>query len=98
MGWRDWLPFGREKEDPELARRRRLLEIGRIAEGFVTDIETDADGNIRYIFYRYTANGSDFDSSQELLGEQLERQGLYGAGQTVSVRYDPRQPVNSFIA
>jgi hypothetical protein len=97
MGLKDWLPFGREKEDPELARRRRLQEIGRIGDGLITDAETDENGQLRHIFYRYTVNGSDFDSSQELLGEQLLHPERYSPGLRVSVRYDPRQPVNSFI-
>ena len=98
MGLKDWLPWGRAQEDPETARRKRLLQNGRIGEGLITDSETDENGAVKYIFYRYTANGSDFDSSQELLGEQLLQPDKYAPGLSVSVRYDPRQPVNSFIA
>jgi hypothetical protein len=97
MGLKDWFSFGRKKEDPEIARRRWLAQAGRIADGYITDIETDENGHIRYIFYTYAAAGSDFESSQELLGEQLERQINYAPGQNVSVRYDPRRPVNSFV-
>ena len=98
MGLKDWLPWGPAQEDPETARRKRLQQSGRIGEGLITDAETDENGQVRYIFYRYTANGSDFDSSQELLGEQLLHIERYAPGLRVSVRYDPRQPVNSFIA
>ncbi len=97
MGLKDWLPWGRAKEDPEIARRRRLQQSGRIGEGLITDTDMDEAGQV-HIFYRYTANGSDFDSSQELLGEQLLHRERYAPGLRVSVRYDPRQPVNSFIA
>ena len=98
MALKDFFFFWRQQEDPELARRKRLLQSGRIAEGFITDADSDENGVIRHIFYRYSASGSDFDSSQELLGEQLTRSEKYVPGQNVSVRYDPHQPVNSFIA
>lgn len=96
MGLKDVLFFWRKKEDPELARRRYLLTRGRITEGLITEMETDGDGKT-HIFYRYSISGSDIDSSQELLGEQLDNLKKYAPGNEISIRYDPRQPVNSFV-
>ena len=97
MGLKDTLFFWRAKEDPEAARRQWLLRRGRITEGMITDIETAADGTAAHIFYHYTISNSDFDSSQELLGEQLAQLAKYSPGNAVSVRYNPHQPGNSFV-
>lgn len=97
MGLKDTLFFWRTKEDPELARRRRLQQQGRITEALITDAETDETGKVTHIFFHYTISNSDFDASQALLDEQLNHPERYTPGTTVSVRYDPHNPGNSFI-
>lgn len=89
--------FKRKKtEDPERERRRFLLEHGRITDGRIIDTDTDARGG-EIVFYVYTLNGVDFESS-ELLTEEQRRDPLkYAPGAKVGIRYDPRNQGNSML-
>ncbi len=89
--------FRRKKEDPEIGRRATLLRAGRIADGAIFDIETDANGGTTLIFYSYTVNGVEYESSQYLDSEQVLHLGDYSPGATVTIRFDPHQPVNSLV-
>jgi hypothetical protein len=90
--------FRRQKEDPEMKRRARLLSAGRIGEGSVLDIRSDAaSGAITQIFYRYTVNGVEYESSQSLDPAQQQREVDYAPGAHVTIRYDPHQPANSIV-
>ena len=91
--------FRRRKDDPEGARRARLLRAGRIAEGTIVDIggETDS-GSFTQIFYRYEISGVEYESWQSLSLEQQQRQMEYAPGARITVRYDPHQPGNSVVA
>lgn len=91
--------FRRKKDDPEGARRARLLRAGRIAEGTIVDIggETES-GSFTHIFYRYEISGVEYESSQVLSLEQQQRQTEYSPGSRITVRYDPHQPGNSVVA
>jgi hypothetical protein len=90
--------FRRKKEDPEVARRARLLRTGRIAEGTIVDIGGEtASGAFTHIFYRYNISGVDYESSQTLNDEQHERETEYAPGARITVRYDPHQPGNSVV-
>lgn len=87
--------FRRKKED-ESSRTARLAKTGRIAEGIVIDVRSDGD-QITRVFYRYTIAGVDYESSQELSGEQMARPASYAAGSSIIIRFDPRQPANSIV-
>lgn len=87
----------RRKRDDEAERRTALLRTGRIADGCIFDIVTDEAGGIKQIFYSYTLNGVDYESSQTLDAEQLSRQEHYFPGAHVTIRYNPRQPGNSVV-
>ena len=90
--------FRRKKEDPEAARRARLLSTGRIAEGTIVDIGGETpSGAFTHIFYRYNINGVDYESSQTLNDEQQRRPTEYAPGARITVRYDPHQPGNSVV-
>jgi hypothetical protein len=89
--------FRRKKEDPEIARRLRLRSGGRIADGAVFDIGTDFSGSETHIFYSYTVNGVEYQSSQYLDQDQLARPHDYSPGAHVTIRYDPHQPGNSLV-
>lgn len=99
--------FRRKPIDTEVDRRARLLQTGRITDGFVTDIgaddqEADPDANAEavadVIYFTYQVNGVDYRSSQTLTPEQLQRTTTaYAPGTTVTVRYDPRQPANAVV-
>lgn len=88
--------FRREKEDPEVVRRRVLLRFGRIGEANVIEITKDDDGNTM-LAYSYTIGGVDYQAFQRLDDEQLRRARDYFPEARVHLRYDPNRPVNSFV-
>jgi len=86
----------KEKIDVAAERRRFLLEHGRITDGRIIDTETNRHGE-EIVFYVYTLNGVDFESS-ELLSEEQRRDPLkYAPGAKVGVRYDPKNQGNSLL-
>lgn len=90
--------FRRQKEDPEMKRRARLLSTGRIGEGSILDIRNDASsGALTQIFYSYTVNGVEYESSQSLDPAQQQRAADYTPGARITIRYDPHQPFNSVV-
>ena len=88
--------FRRKKEDPEVARRRVLLEGGRLGEATVLETNADDDGTVM-LSYSYTIGGVDYQTSQRLDEQQLLRKYDYLPGARVPMRYDPRRPANSFV-
>jgi len=86
----------KKKEDPELARRRHLMEHGRITDGRIIDSETGPRGE-EIVFYLYTLNGVDFESSEMLTEEQQRDPLKYAPGSKVGVRFDPRNQGNSML-
>lgn len=82
--------------DPEEERREFLKAHGRITDGRIIDSETHRNGS-EVVFYRYTLNGVDFESS-ELLGEERLRDPLkYAPGSKVGILYDPKNQGNSML-
>lgn len=88
--------FRRKKEDPEVVRRRQLLQFGRLGEASVLETRKDGDGNVM-LSYSYTVGGVDYQAFQRLDEEQLRRAHDYFPDARVDMRYDPRRPVNSFV-
>ena len=82
--------------DPHVERKQFLLAHGRITDGKIIDNETTPRGD-EIVFYVYTLNGVDFESS-EMLNEQQRRDPLrYAPGAKVGVRYDPKNQGNSML-
>lgn len=93
-----WNLFQREKPAAsETERYQRLLKTGRIAEGTILDSDSPTLEHVTQIFYVYSVNGADYESSHVLTHEQLAKQKDYAPGAKVSIRYDPRQPGNSVV-
>ena len=87
----------RNKTDPFAGRREELLKTGRITDGVIIDTETRPNGD-EVVFYVYSLNGVDFESS-ELLSEEQKRDPLkYAPGAKVGIRYDPKNQGNSTLA
>lgn len=87
----------RKKNDPFESRREELLKVGRITDGIIVDTETRANGD-EVVYYVYSLNGVDFESS-ELLTEGQRRDPLkFAPGAKVGVRYDPKNQGNSALA
>ena len=85
----------RKEADPD-ARRLSLLSHGRITDGVILDSEINAAGE-EVVFYLYTLNGVDFESSDLLTDEQRRDQIKYAPGAKVGIRYDPRNQGNSIV-
>ena len=89
--------FRRKKADPEVERRTRLLQKGRITEGTIIDTGNDDSGAIRQVYFHYEVSGVEYESSQLLSAEQQERATNYSPGARVTIRYDPHRPANSVV-
>jgi hypothetical protein len=86
----------KQKADPIAQRRAHLLAHGRITDGKIIDTEINGRGE-EIVFYLYTLNGVDFESS-ELLDDEQRRDPLrYAPGAKVGVRYDPKNQGNSML-
>jgi len=86
-----------KKADPFDGRRDHLLENGRITDGVIIDTETRPNGD-EIVFYVYSLNGVDFESS-ELLSEEQKLDPLkFAPGAKVGIRYDPKNQGNSTLA
>lgn len=86
-----------KKNDPFAGRREELLRNGRITDGVIIDTETRPNGD-EVVFYVYSLNGVDFESS-ELLTEEQRRDPLkFAPGAKVGIRYDPKNQGNSTLA
>jgi hypothetical protein len=88
----------RKKEKRDLFEERRsfLLANGRITDGRIIDSEINRRGE-EIVFYVYTLNGVDFESSEILDEEQLRQPLKYAPGAKVGVRYDPKNQGNSML-
>ncbi len=82
--------------DSEKLRREFLLVHGRITEGTVVDSETSESGK-EIVFYIYSVQGVDFESSEILTAEQLENPLEYAPGAKIGVRFDPKNHANCIL-
>lgn len=87
----------RKNRDPFAGRREYLLEYGRITDGVIIDTETRPNGD-EVVYYIYSLNGVDFESSELLSDEQRRDPLKYAPGAKVGVRYDPKNQGNSTLA
>jgi hypothetical protein len=85
----------RKKEPTDAERRAHLRAHGRITEGVIIDAETKGPNEI--VFYLYTLNGVDFESSEYLDESQKQDPLKYAPGQKVNVRFDPKNQGNSTL-
>lgn len=85
----------RKRVDPG-ERRRFLLAQGRITDGVILDSQIDGSGD-EIIFYLYTLNGVDFESSDILTDEQRRDPVKYAPGARVGIRYDTKNQGNSIV-
>ena len=82
--------------DVHAERRKLLLANGRLTDGKIIDTETTPQGD-EVVYYVYTLNGVDFESSELLDSEQKSDLLKYAPGAKVGVRYDPRNQGNSML-
>jgi hypothetical protein len=85
----------RKAPDPD-ARRRFLLANGRITDGVILE-STVTDSGEELVYFLYTLNGVDFESSEVLTDEQRREPVKYAPGAKVGIRYDPKNQGNSIV-
>ena len=85
----------RKKKPTDAERRAYLRSHGRITEGVIIDAETK--GNNEIVYYLYTLNGVDFESSEYLDESQKQDLLKYAPGQKVNIRFDPKNQGNSTL-
>jgi hypothetical protein len=86
----------KKKRDLFAERRAHLMAHGRITDGRIIDTETNGRGD-EIVFYLYTLNGVDFESSEVLSDEQRRDPLKYAPGAKVAIRYDPKNQGNSML-
>lgn len=69
---------------------------GRITDGEIIDAWVETNGD-EVVYYRYTLNGVDFESSDVLTAAQRQQPVKYAPGAKVGVRYDQRNQGNSIV-
>ena len=77
-------------------RKELLRKHGRITDGVIIDTATAIDGR-EVVYFTYTLNGVDFESSEILTKEQAADPLRFAAGQKVSIRYDQKNQGNSTL-
>ena len=82
--------------DSEIARREFLQTKGRITDGTIIDGETSKAGE-EIVYYFYSVQGVDFESSEILTEEQRENPLKYAPGAKIGVRFDPKNHGNSIL-
>ncbi len=87
--------FKTNKKRKEEERRRFLMQRGRITEGTIVDSQTTARGEL--VFYVYSVQGVNYESSEILTAEQIKNPLKYAPGAKVNVRYDPRNHGNAIL-
>lgn len=95
MGFFDFLTKKRPRINPEAQRRENLKRVGRITDGTILEGEADGDGKI--VYYIYSVQGVDYESSEILSAEQQRNSIKYAPGAKVGVRYDPKNHGNSML-
>ncbi|MDX2042292.1 MAG: hypothetical protein SF097_13640 [Acidobacteriota bacterium] len=82
--------------DPLAEYYEWLTKFGRVTEGRVLDAQLD-DSGVTTIFYRYNIANVDYETSQKLTADQLQRSQLYVPGASITVRFDPKHPGISIV-
>ena len=91
------LDIFKPKKAPTEAERREFLQTkGRITDGAIIENETNERGE-EIVFYYYSVQGTDFESSEILSEQQRENPLKYAAGAKVGVRFDPKNHGNSML-
>jgi hypothetical protein len=86
----------KQENNLEALRIEKLLENGRITEGIIIDSEISDRGE-EIVFYVYSVQGVDFESSEILTEEKLLDPLKYAPGAKVGVRFDPKNHGNSML-
>ncbi len=89
--------FQKKKQiDLETQYRENLQRNGRITDGEIIDNEISETGET-IVYYIYSVQGADFESSEVLSEEQANEPLKYAPGASIGVRYDPKHHGSSIL-
>jgi hypothetical protein len=104
-----WLVFRKRPtaEELERARRRFLVQSGRLVDGMLLDVcevetapvaKEESGRTLTMLVYSYRIGGVDYECSQDItgMGEVLDPEKVR-AGFPCTVRYQPGNPQNSIV-
>ena len=98
-----WLVLRRRPsaEEIERARRRFLVQSGRLVDGMLLDVyEVDGaeGGKLTFLLYNYRIAGVDYECSQEITAmQEVVNANAVRVGFPCTVRYQPGNPHNSIV-
>ena len=98
-----WLVFRRRPSADEIerARRRFLVQSGRLVDGMLLDVYDveGADGRtLTFLLFSYRIAGVDYECSQEITAmRDVVEAAEVRAGFPCTVRYQPGNPYNSIV-
>jgi hypothetical protein len=88
-------------EELELARRRLLVQAGRLVDGMlldVCDIKTEDGLTLNMLMFNYRIGGVDYECSQDITQlNGVVDMAQVRAGFPCTVRYQPGNPQNSIV-
>jgi hypothetical protein len=102
VGVRQWIRAHRPTpEQRERARRQRLVQIGRICDGTVLDVQeisANGHGPTHLIIFSYDVGGVSYEASQDIthLRQFIDIHSCK-LGLPSSIKYDPHNPGNSIV-
>ncbi len=98
-----WLVLRRRPspEEVERARRKFLVQSGRLVDGMLLDVyevEGAAGGKLTFLLFNYRIAGVNYECSQEITAmRDIVDTGQIRAGFPCTVRYQPGNPHNSIV-
>ncbi len=99
-----YLAFGRKKktaDEVERERRDWLIQVGRITDGMVIDVQELASNGrsaATMLIFQYDVGGVSYEASQDVTYlRQWVNLHSCRLGLPTSVRYDPQNPGNSIV-
>lgn len=91
LGYRAWRASRITPEERERRRRAGLVAAGKMGDATLTEVRE------QFIFYAYLVRGVEYTASQDVSALRERVPMDLSLVNSVSVRYDPRNPANSIV-
>jgi hypothetical protein len=97
-----WLIFRRRPtpDEIEVARRKFLVQSGRLVDGMLLDacdMQAENGRTLKMLIFSYRIGGVDYECSQDVTAMSAVDPERVRAGFPCSVRYQPGNPQNSIV-
>jgi hypothetical protein len=91
MGYQAWRKSRITPEERERRRRASLVAAGKMGDATLTEVRE------QFLFYAYLVRGVEYTASQDVSALRERVPTDLSLVNSVSVRYDPRNPANSIV-